>query len=167
MLQVLNYMFRNPGNDNVKVNLLYANQSECCEKNENEKRAFKNLLYPFVWQHFNQQTASTNTIVRLRSFLFYSLLAEDDILVREELEALLKDFPDQFNLHYTVDTPPADGWKHSTGFISKDMIQEFCLFSGSSKDTQVFMCGPPPMIKFACLPNLKELGFTDKDWFSF
>ena len=47
MLQVLNYMFRNPGNDNVKVNLLYANQSECCEKNENEKRAFKNLFIYF------------------------------------------------------------------------------------------------------------------------
>ena len=28
MLQVANYMFRNPGNDSVKVNLLYANQSE-------------------------------------------------------------------------------------------------------------------------------------------
>jgi len=28
MLQVANYMFRNPGNDNVKVNLLYANQCE-------------------------------------------------------------------------------------------------------------------------------------------
>jgi len=119
MLQVLNYMYRNPGNCNVKVNLLYANQTE------------------------------------------------DDILVREELEALVTDFPDQFKLHYTLDRPPADGWKYSSGFISKDMIENFCVFNGSSKNTQVFMCGPLPMIKFACLPNLKELGFTDKDWFTF
>ena len=96
------------------------------------------------------------------------ITAEDDILVRKELEALAKDFPDQFKLHYTVDRPPTTGsWNHSTGFISKEMIQEFCLFNGSSKNTQVFMCGPPPMIKFACLPNLTELGFTKDDWFAF
>lgn len=120
MLQVLNYMFRNPGECNsVKVNLLYANQTE------------------------------------------------DDILVRKELESLVKDYPNQFKLHYTVDKPPETGWEYSNGFISKEMIEEFCLFNGSAKDTQVFMCGPPPMIKFACLPNLKELGFTNKNWFIF
>eukprot|EP00529_Nitzschia_sp_RCC80_P029819 CAMPEP_0113518708 /NCGR_PEP_ID=MMETSP0014_2-20120614/43100_1 /TAXON_ID=2857 /ORGANISM="Nitzschia sp." /LENGTH=307 /DNA_ID=CAMNT_0000416317 /DNA_START=90 /DNA_END=1013 /DNA_ORIENTATION=- /assembly_acc=CAM_ASM_000159 len=119
MLQVLNYMFRNPGTDSqVKVNLLYANQTE------------------------------------------------DDILVRDELEGLAKEFPDRFKLHYTLDRPPKV-WAYSAGFISKEMLQEYMLFNGSSKDTQVFMCGPPPMIKFACLPNLTELGFTEKQWFSF
>jgi cytochrome-b5 reductase len=94
--------------------------------------------------------------------------AQDDILVREELEQLEKEFPDRFKLHYTLDRPPADGsWKYSSGFISKEMIQEHCLFNGSSKDTQVFMCGPPPMVKFACLPNLTELGFSEKEWFVF
>jgi cytochrome-b5 reductase len=78
------------------------------------------------------------------------------------LEQLAKAFPDRFRLHYTVDTPP-EKWQFSTGFISKDMIDKNCLFDGSSKNTQVFMCGPPPMIKFACVPNLNELGFTDKE----
>jgi hypothetical protein len=40
MLQVLNYMFRNPGNDNVKVNLLYANQSECFKRTEMKNELF-------------------------------------------------------------------------------------------------------------------------------
>ena len=94
--------------------------------------------------------------------------AEDDILCRKELEQMAKDHSDKFKIHYTVDRPPADGsWKGSTGFITKEMIEANCLFNGSSKKTQVFMCGPPPMLKFACLPNLKELGFTKDDWFAF
>jgi cytochrome-b5 reductase len=118
MLQVAHYMFRN--NDDVKVHLLYANQTE------------------------------------------------DDILCRKELEQMAKDHSNKFKIHYTVDRPPADGsWKGSTGFITKEMIEANCLFNGSSKKTQVFMCGPPPMLKFACLPNLKELGFTKDDWFAF
>jgi cytochrome-b5 reductase len=88
--------------------------------------------------------------------------AEDDILVRQELESLAANFPDRFSLHYTVDRPP-EGWKYSSGFISKDMIEKYCLFHNSSKNTQVFMCGPPPMIKFACQPNLEQLGFTEKE----
>jgi NAD(P)H-flavin reductase len=28
----------------------------------------------------------------------------------------------------------------------------------ASNDTLIFLCGPPPMIKFACLPALQELG---------
>ena len=91
-----------------------------------------------------------------------STTAEDDILVRKELESLAKEFPDRFNLHYTLDRPPA-GWKYSSGFIDKNMLEKYCLFNKSHKDTQVFICGPPPMIKFACEPNLTELGFTKKE----
>jgi hypothetical protein len=29
------------------------------------------------------------------------------------------------------------------------------------------MCGPPPMIKFACIPNLEKAGYTDRDYMSF
>ena len=121
---------------------------------------------------FTFSNALQNTVIGLiRTFLLFLTtirhIAEDDILLREELEALVKEFPDKFKLHYTVDRPKDDTWKYSSGFVTKEMIEEFCLFNGSSKDTQVFMCGPPPMIKFACLPNLKELGFTEKDWFAF
>jgi cytochrome-b5 reductase len=102
------------------------------------------------------------------AILIINIPAEDDILVREELESLVKDFPDRFQLHYTLDRPPEDGsWKYSTGFITKEMLQKHMLFNGSPKNTQVFMCGPPPMIKFACVPNLTELGFTEEDMFAF
>jgi cytochrome-b5 reductase len=87
-------------------------------------------------------------------------------LVRKELEDIAEKFPTRFQLHYTLDNPPNE-WKYSTGFISKDMIANHLYTPDSSKKIQIFMCGPPPMIKFACIPNLEALGFTDQDWFTF
>jgi len=99
--------------------------------------------------------------------LLYANQTEDDILVREELEQLAKDYPNRFKLHYTLDRPP-QVWNGSTGFITKDMIQNNVLRNSSKSDsTQILMCGPPPMLKFACVPALTELGFTEDNRFSF
>lgn len=98
--------------------------------------------------------------------LLFANQTEEDILVREELEALARDFPDRFKLHYTLDRPPA-GWTGSTGFINKEMIEKNVLKDCSSEGTQVLMCGPPPMIKFACIPNLDEVGIDESKRFSF
>jgi len=82
-----------------------------------------------------------------------------DILVREELEALVAAHPARFHLHYTLDRPPTDGsWKGSTGFIDQAMIREHLPPPGA--DTLVLMCGPPPMVKFACKQNLEALGYA-------
>lgn len=108
---------------------------------------------------------STRDATTTASLLFANQ-TEDDIIVREELETLAKDFPDRFSLHYTLDQPPAV-WKGSSGFVSKEMISKHVLKDGSNDGAQVLMCGPPPMIKFACLPNLQELGIDEKRWFSF
>lgn len=76
-----------------------------------------------------------------------------------------KEHPDRFSLHYTLDNPPSTGWKYSEGFINKEMIEKHLLVKG--KKQQFLMCGPPPMIKFACIPALKELGFDEKDHVTF
>jgi cytochrome-b5 reductase len=101
--------------------------------------------------------------------LLFANQTEDDILVREELEALTKEFPNRFKLHYTLDRPPADNWNYSTGFVSKDMVQNHVLKNKNADDgmTQVLMCGPPPMLKFACIPALEELGVGESKRFSF
>lgn len=100
--------------------------------------------------------------------LIYANQTVDDILVRDELEALARDFGDRFSLWYTVDrAPDADKeWKYDTGFLSKEMFEKHLLFA-DTKETQCFMCGPPPMIKFACQPALRELGYSEKDWVVF
>lgn len=48
------------------------------------------------------------------------------------------------------------GWKYSSGFINDEMLRDH-LFAASD-DTITLMCGPPPMINFACQPNLEKLG---------
>jgi len=99
--------------------------------------------------------------------LLFANQTEDDILVREELEALARDYPGRFQLHYTLDRPPA-GWTGSTGFIDEDMIKAHVLKNGKNDGmTQVLMCGPPPMIKFACIPSLEAVGLDESKWFSF
>jgi len=116
-----------------------------------------------VLQSIFHRGKSSNICVRM----IYANQSEDDILVREELEAFASEFPARFSLHYTVDRPPAEGWTHSTGHISPKMIDDHLMFADKSKPTQFFMCGPPPMLKFACLPPLEAAGFTASDWVLF
>ncbi|XP_065836094.1 NADH-cytochrome b5 reductase 3-like [Oscarella lobularis] len=95
--------------------------------------------------------------------LIFANQTEDDILLRPELEKIAADNPN-FKLWYTLDRPPED-WKYSSGFVSEEMIREHLPPAGAS--TQILMCGPPPMIKYACLPNLEKLGFTPQMHFAF
>lgn len=93
--------------------------------------------------------------------LLFANQTEDDILLRPELEDISSD---NFKLWYTLDKPPAD-WKYSTGFVSDTMIKDH--LPAPSDDTLILMCGPPPMINFACLPNLDKLGYTSSQRFAY
>jgi cytochrome-b5 reductase len=88
-------------------------------------------------------------------YIIFANQTERDILCREMLEEYAKD--PRVHLWYTLDTAP-EGWTYSEGFINKEMIQNHLPEAGD--DVQVLICGPPPMIKYACRPNLEELGFT-------
>ncbi|KAF0759747.1 NADH-cytochrome b5 reductase 2 isoform X1 [Aphis craccivora] len=96
--------------------------------------------------------------------LLFANQTEEDILLRDELEEAVKNYPDRIKVWYTVDRP-TDGWKYSVGFISSDMISEHLY--PPAQDTLVLMCGPPPMINFACIPNLDKLGYDAKLRFSY
>ncbi|XP_052269967.1 NADH-cytochrome b5 reductase 3-like isoform X2 [Dreissena polymorpha] len=96
--------------------------------------------------------------------LLFANQTEQDILLRPELEDLEQSFPDRFKLWYTLDRPPAD-WKYGSGFVNSAMISEH--LPDPVDGSIVLMCGPPPMINFACLPNLDKLGFTSDMRFSF
>ena len=72
------------------------------------------------------------------------------------LEGLQVKHPERLHLWYTLDRPP-EGWEYSSGFISAEMIAKHLPPPG--EDTLVLMCGPPPMVKFACQKNLDALGY--------
>ena len=95
-------------------------------------------------------------------WLIFANQTEEDILLRNELEAISTN--KNFHLYYTLDRPPAD-WKYGTGFINSEMCRMNLPPPGD--DTMIFVCGPPPMIEYACKPAFKEIGFSDSDWFSF
>jgi len=96
--------------------------------------------------------------------LLFANQTEDDILLRQELEEVQKLHPDRFNLWYTVDRP-SEGWTYSSGFVNSEMIEK-ALFPPSG-DNLVLLCGPPPMINFACSPNLDKLGYAQSNRFSY
>ncbi|GHP05673.1 NADH-cytochrome b5 reductase 3 [Pycnococcus provasolii] len=103
------------------------------------------------------RTSGDNTEVSL----LFANQSVDDILLRDEIEAD-KSNNDQFKkLWYTVDRLPEDAssWKYDQGFISEDMLKKSMPPPGP--DTQLLVCGPPPMIEYACKPAFAKLGYTD------
>jgi cytochrome-b5 reductase len=96
--------------------------------------------------------------------LIFANQSEDDILLRTELEEQANKYPDRFKLWYTIDRP-SDNWKYSSGFINEDMIKEH-LFEPSA-DNLVLICGPPPMVNYACLPALEKSGYNMERTFAY
>ncbi|XP_018793223.1 PREDICTED: NADH-cytochrome b5 reductase 2 isoform X1 [Bactrocera latifrons] len=96
--------------------------------------------------------------------LLFANQSEADILLRNELDDLVKKYPDQLKVWYTIDKA-SEGWIYDVGFINDDMIKQH-LFPASG-DTLVLMCGPPPMINFACNPALDKLEFHPDTRFAY
>lgn len=93
--------------------------------------------------------------------LLYANKTYDDILAREMLVEAETKSGGRFKVHYTLDFPPKD-WNGKTGFITADMIQD--VFVAPSESPVMVMCGPPPMIDFACKKNLEVLGYPKSNW---
>jgi len=60
--------------------------------------------------------------------LLYANKTEADILVRDMLEELAAKFPQRLTVHYTLDAPPAQGWKYSK-VIDRLVVARLCLAS--------------------------------------
>jgi nitrate reductase (NAD(P)H) len=98
--------------------------------------------------------------------LIFANKTVDDILLREELDQLAKQYPNNFKLWYTVDKPPKDQeWQYDVGFVNEVMLRNHIFPSGP--DSAVFLCGPPIMIEYACFPNLEKMGYTEENIFEF
>ncbi|KAM3717974.1 NADH-cytochrome b5 reductase [Dirofilaria immitis] len=83
-----------------------------------------------------------------------------NLIFRDELDKLATEHSGKFHVWYTVDQAKP-GWIYSTGFVDAEMIQKH--LPGPGNDTVILMCGPPPMIKFACTPSLDKLGYPENN----
>ncbi|CAF1213523.1 unnamed protein product [Rotaria magnacalcarata] len=102
--------------------------------------------------------------IDIKIWLLFANQTEKDILLRDELEQLAASNSDRFKLWYTVDRESQE-WKYSKGFINEDMLREHMPPPGD--DVLICICGPPPMVKFACIPNLEKLGYAENIRFTF
>ena len=103
------------------------------------------------------------------------------------LEDLQKAHPKRLKIWYTLDRPPKK-WAYGEGFITEEVrgailrrssAAQFCgairrkslkprpssfqmiaeHLPGPKESSLILMCGPPPMVKFACQQNLDKLGY--------
>ncbi|KAL0453373.1 UNVERIFIED_CONTAM: NADH--cytochrome reductase 1 [Sesamum latifolium] len=95
--------------------------------------------------------------------LIYANVTYDDILLKDELDGLAKNYPERFKVYYVLNQPP-EVWDGGVGFVSKEMIQDHCPPPAS--DIQILRCGPPPMNK-AMAAHLDALGYTAAMQFQF
>jgi NAD(P)H-flavin reductase len=99
-------------------------------------------------------------------YLVYGNQTPEDILLKDEIDQLMAAHPKRLFVHYTVDRIDDEEAKaawtdagYSIGFIDTPMCDKAL---GRDCD-MIGICGPPPMIKFACKPALQELGYGDEE----
>jgi len=86
--------------------------------------------------------------------LIYANRSEEDILLREELEAFSKKYKN-LKIWYMLDHPPQE-WPYGTGFVTAQVMSE--RLPSSATDTRIMLCGPPGMVN-ASKKALIDLGF--------
>ncbi|KAF8567559.1 hypothetical protein P879_05997 [Paragonimus westermani] len=96
--------------------------------------------------------------------LLFANKTEKDIILRDELEAFQSKYPQQLRVWYTVNEAP-EHWAYSTGFVNEQMLSEHIYPPGD--DSLVLLCGPTPMVEFACYPNLAKLNYPRDRIFSY
>ncbi|CAL9777331.1 unnamed protein product [Musa acuminata subsp. burmannicoides] len=104
-----------------------------------------------------------NPTDKTKVHLIYANVTYEDILLKEELDSLARNYPDRFQIYYVLNQPP-DEWNGGVGFVSKEMIKAHCPAPAS--DIQILRCGPPPMNK-AMAAHVDDLGYTKEMQFQF
>jgi len=149
------------GNGKFSVKKLRADPAKIVKVNNANLIAGGTGITPML-QLARDITKNENDNTKLA--LLFANQTEDDILLRKELDELSQQYPDRFKVWYTLDNV-TDGWKYSKGFVNEDMIRDN-LYPPSG-ETITLMCGPPPMINFACQPNLEKLGYEEDRRFAY
>jgi len=76
--------------------------------------------------------------------LVFGNIAEEDILLKQELADLENTYPQRFRAFYLLDNPPKD-WAGEKGYITKDLLKTV-LPEPKAENIKVFVCGPPGMM---------------------
>lgn len=78
---------------------------------------------------------------KVKLSLLFGNKSEKDILIREELEQLHEDYPENFSLNYIIDKPDhPDTWKYETGYVTKEILEKY--MPKADDNTIILTCGP-------------------------
>eukprot|EP00898_Chlorokybus_atmophyticus_P001750 jgi/Chlat1/2576/Chrsp175S02442 len=93
--------------------------------------------------------------------LIFANVSENDILLKDELDAVAAAHPSQVKIFYTLDKP-TEGWKGGVGYVTTNMIKEHM----PPPSPTVLRCGPPLMNKMVG-SLLDQLGYSSDTLFKF
>ncbi|KZF21688.1 NADH-cytochrome b5 reductase 1 [Xylona heveae TC161] len=74
--------------------------------------------------------------------LIFANVTYEDILLKEDLDALAKEDPG-FRVHYVLNNPP-EKWEGGVGFVTAETIKKY--MPAPASDIKILVCGPPPMV---------------------
>lgn len=82
--------------------------------------------------------------------LVFANQSQADILLKSEIDARAKANPDKLDVYYVVDKDSSwfGSWEGGVGYVTEAMLKE--KMPPPSKDSMVYVCGPPPMYKAIC-----------------
>lgn len=92
--------------------------------------------------------------------LFYANRDWESITFREEIEALKTKLDLQVN--HVLEKPPQN-WEGKSGYLNKEMLEEFIPPGLPHNRVEVFLCGPPPMMR-AVNRIIREIGIWPGDY---
>ncbi|KOS18406.1 NADH-cytochrome b5 reductase 1 [Escovopsis weberi] len=87
--------------------------------------------------------------------LIFANVTQQDILLKEDLDALIKQDKD-IRIHYVLDKPP-EGWTGGVGYVTSEMIAKW--LPAPAADVKILLCGPPPMVS-GLKKATESLGFN-------
>jgi cytochrome-b5 reductase len=77
---------------------------------------------------------------KTRFTLLYANVSEADILLRDELAALERAYPQTLRVVHTLDNPPA-GWTDAKGYVSRELVSKHVPPAAKGDKIKVFVCG--------------------------
>lgn len=120
----------------------------------------------------------TNPADSTRITLVWGVNTDEDIFLRDQLAKLEESYPGRLKTVYVVAQPDAQS-PHQRGYVTRKVLEQAGVSAAAetSKDTKVFLCGPPAMEKALKGTKgwvgggkkgvLQELGYTADQIYSF
>jgi len=128
-------------------------------------------LYQVVTHALSDRTNKT------KFKLIFANVTEEDILLKEEFDALKKKYPQNFDVVYVLDKPGKD-WTGPKGFVTSELIKQHIAPASLKDKVKVFICGPPGQVAAVAGQKagmkqgelggvLKELGYSEDQVYKF